>query len=496
MLNIIIADDEKLIRESLCHFLDWESMGIRIVSCCANGIDALNAVLDEAPDILLTDIKMPGLSGLELIEKIYHIDNDMEFIIISGHQEFEFAKKAMEFGVQRYLLKPIKESDLLEAISKAKESCLRKKELAKSKKEEQLLLQKLSALSKRRFVQRLFANEAVSFGEITEYTHIASIYRIVTFSFLERRFLRAFAADLYRQMNRLGVGPVVDLMYVKNSAVLMLGEGGEAATQLVQWAKSFTMDNDNPGIECKISEYPAMPECFDRLKRSLLRYSAILAVSEIGEVWEVYNSALNFHKTQALQKQLKTCTKKEAAALLNQFFESIEDLNLMRAYAANLMHQIAYSGAEGATDLPAGFFDQIYHEDNRVALISRITEDTLSFIFDSAELSEKSAANEIIKYINENLADSNLSLKRIANELVYMNVDYLGKLFFQKTGMKFSRYLNMVRMEKAKELLKQGLPINSVAEAVGCGHNPRYFSQLFKKYAGVTPSFYAENGSE
>jgi len=90
------------------------------------------------------------------------------------------------------------------------------------------------------------------------------------------------------------------------------------------------------------------------------------------------------------------------------------------------------------------------------------------------------------------LNDSRLSLKWLAENYLYMNVDYLSRQFINKTGEKFSSYLNRTRMEKAKKSLLQydGNKIYMVAEKVGCGHNPRYFSQIFKKYTGMTPSQY------
>jgi len=244
MLKLLIADDEKIIRESLAECIDWASLGIKNYACCADGIEALEACLDEIPDIVLTDIKMPGLSGIELIEHIQMLSKHVEIIILSGFKEFEFAQKAMSLGVRRYLLKPVDENQLMTAIIDAK----------------QILSQR---------------------------------------------------------------------------------------TQ------------------------PTKPQ-----------------------------------KTVMLK-----------------------DNELIRS---------------------------------------------------------------VMEYIEANISNSELSLKQIASEHVYLNADYLSRLFMQTTGEKFSQYLNRTRVEEAKRLLSQGNKINLVAEQVGCGHNPRYFSQVFRKYAGVTPSAYAQ----
>lgn len=109
MLKMIIVDDEKIIRETIHSLIDWNSLGIDVAAVCKDGIEAFDCILDEYPDIVMTDIKMPGLSGLDLIEKVRAAQLNTEFIILSGYGEFEFARTAMRYGVKHYLLKPSNE---------------------------------------------------------------------------------------------------------------------------------------------------------------------------------------------------------------------------------------------------------------------------------------------------------------------------------------------------------------------------------------------------
>lgn len=94
MLKMIIVDDEKIIRETIHSLIDWNSLGIDVAAVCKDGIEAFDCILDEYPDIVMTDIKMPGLSGLDLIEKVRAAQLNTEFIILSGYGEFEFARTA------------------------------------------------------------------------------------------------------------------------------------------------------------------------------------------------------------------------------------------------------------------------------------------------------------------------------------------------------------------------------------------------------------------
>ena len=104
MLKIVVADDEAFVLQSICTSINWKEIGLKLVGSCKDGMEAWHAILDENPDLVMTDIRMPGLSGLELIEKTKEISPQTVFIILSGYQEFEYARTAMQYGVRHYLI--------------------------------------------------------------------------------------------------------------------------------------------------------------------------------------------------------------------------------------------------------------------------------------------------------------------------------------------------------------------------------------------------------
>lgn len=120
MLKLLIVDDERIIRETMATIIDWNTLDIQLIGTAKDGIEAYNIILDEYPDIVLTDIKMPALSGIELIAKIHEINPQTQFIILSGYGEFEYAKKAMQYGVKHYLLKPCNEMQIVDSIKNIK----------------------------------------------------------------------------------------------------------------------------------------------------------------------------------------------------------------------------------------------------------------------------------------------------------------------------------------------------------------------------------------
>jgi len=140
MLKLLIADDERIIRETISSLIDWGNMGIQLIGLAQNGIDSYNIIIDESPDIVLTDIKMPGLTGIELIQKIYEINQKTKFIILSGYSDFEYAKSAMKYGVRHYLLKPCNENQIIDSINDIIEQLSREKAFSIMEEEKQLLL--------------------------------------------------------------------------------------------------------------------------------------------------------------------------------------------------------------------------------------------------------------------------------------------------------------------------------------------------------------------
>ena len=128
MLKVLIADDERLICRLVQILADWEALGMEVAGTAENGLEAQEKIRQLEPDILITDIRMPGLGGLELIEQAKALRPELEVIIISGYAHFEYAQSAIKFGVGNYLLKPIKKEELMGTLRTLGERCLARKE--------------------------------------------------------------------------------------------------------------------------------------------------------------------------------------------------------------------------------------------------------------------------------------------------------------------------------------------------------------------------------
>ncbi len=128
MLKILVADDEEKVCQLIIRLVDWEALEMEVVGTASNGFEALEKIRDVSPDVVITDIRMPGLDGMELIRQARLLNGELAFVIISGYRHFEYARTAIKYGVSDYLLKPIKKEELTATLSRIKELYLERTE--------------------------------------------------------------------------------------------------------------------------------------------------------------------------------------------------------------------------------------------------------------------------------------------------------------------------------------------------------------------------------
>lgn len=499
MLSMLIADDEKVIRESLADCFDWGRMGIQITACCSNGIEALETIIDSSPAIVMTDIKMPGLSGLELIRRIQEIDSDTEFIILSGYREFEFAKQALQYGVRRYLLKPLSETQLFEAVQDAKENYEQKRDTAQA-----LLRQRQLQEEVRMHQRRLLMYEMFSGHSEEQLPHQFSgaapsaggTYTAAYYSFVQKSHLQAFCKQVYHIFETHDITPLTDLMYVKNSVAVLLEGSSPQRMQALEQALETAGNDDGIAVAHQQASFSSLEDAVLSVRRKLIRYPKIWTIGNDLTVLELYNEATASRKINSLLQQLTSDEmipeNGKAATLTASYFSPIDDTGLLRSSGAHLLSHLAYAGPEKCETKSylSETLDMLYRAED-ASEIRKLIQDAVLFLLSARQSADDSLIHQVKVYVEEHLSDANLSLKRIATQHIHMNVDYLSRLFVKQTGEKFSHYLNRRRVEIAQKYMRlDASRIHEIAEQVGCGHNPRYFSQVFKKYTGMTPTAY------
>ncbi len=401
MLRMIIVDDEKIIRETINNLIDWYSLGIEVIGLCKNGIEAYDMILDEYPDIVMTDINMPGLSGLALIRRIHQTSQDTQFVILSGYGDFEYTKEAMRLGIQHYLLKPCNEQEIIDVMQNVKCQCLQNRMRADSREQNVIMLKQLQ--------------ESV-------------FYNISLECFTERPDFESIAKKYERFISFTNVG--YELCRIKNAD------------------------------EAVRSACIAAFEANHKLRASAIPYYCMQADSQLLIFFESYDYDY-------------LCLDESVSAVCHKCTDYMRVpftcLNELLPQLHNIVHthnRIELGGQRRQPDFSRGAPLDIPSEND-------------------------DPIDRGISIVRQNIQDENLSLKLIAETQLYMNVDYVSRKFLKKTGQKFSAFLANARVERAKQLFAAGSTcVNSVAEEVGCGNNPQYFSQLFKRVTGITPTEY------
>lgn len=500
MLRMIIADDEPFVRETISRIIDWENYGIELIGSCRDGIETYNMILDEYPDLVLLDINMPGINGLDLIQQIRAIDDTVSFIIISGYDNFEYAKRAMQYGVQQYLLKPCNRRQIIEAIQSVKNSRQKQELLISLKTENLYLKRRFHDTMQNQFLLEVFSGSQDTASIIHSYEKLLApdggAFSLLYITYLEERYSRDLASRIWKFTQSMTSPLYFHMLYVSNTAVLVfrvtdIGELLLLKEQIV----SLSFDGQATSLECIMKHYPDFSSAMFHMVSNLSRYNRILQFSEDQPEREIYNLALSLQQIQIfLTDDLTGCpesTEEDRGQLLSQLFSGIHDLELAKILATRFLFQICSKRSpRHDPDFPA-MVDRIYN-----ALDVSSLKDLLYSQMESIGRQDEQAGqykdfiNQIIQYVHSHLSDSNLSLKWIADNVLFMNVTYLSKQFSRATGEKFSSYLNHLRMERARELLTNcpDMKMTDIAAEIGLGDNPQYFSQLFKKYEGMTPS--------
>lgn len=491
MLKLLIADDERAIRETLAHIVDWNSHGVEVIGLCKNGIEAYEMMLDETPDIVLTDLRMPGISGLELIERAWRAELSTQFIILSGFGEFEYARQAMKYGVQHYLLKPCNEAQIIECIQACKESACNRNLYRQMHND--------TFRSLRTMLNNvLFSviNDELAFdtdldqlaGTYEQYLDFYfTPYRLCAIERLDKTQLEAYLIRLRAIIDRLLPRTVLYGCYAGETLSLFFANPGPDYPAFESELGILGHDSALAGAAMRTSLYPGLKALLADLTRQLKSFSNIYYISE-GQPVYICNYA-------AVMKQLETAvsafSKSGDATRITELLRRIDSADFLRQISSSLLLRLAATVPDLSAYTVTEWLMAVQKEPDPATVKESLTE-KLGYLaaHRQTNASMSSVTRQVCDCIQQHLDDPDLTLKYIAENYLFMNVDYVSRKFCKETGEKFSRYLTRMRIRRAKELLAQGGThcIEETAVAVGFGNNPRYFSQMFKKLEGKTPT--------
>ncbi|GGO07911.1 response regulator [Saccharibacillus kuerlensis] len=514
MYKVLIVDDEPMIREGLRTIVDWGAEGFEIVDTASNGKEGLEKFGQIAPDLTIVDIRMPGMTGLDLIEKVRQDNSLAHFLILSGYAEFDYAKRAIVSGVSGYLLKPVDEEELLDELRRVREQLQREQEARSVRSEHD------AALPKAQLVEELLFEEVSADddhrGKLVEALALsAPAYRIVLLdayggSEMESRQHAVFRQRLKETFEEPGggilfsAGSHIGLLLVRQSHVecgdSLRSHLSDAAGELeFHAACGSVVDNlIDIGASFREAEYLLHSRFFFESGSVIDRsaYDTVFTVSEASEalaenedgpqLGDKLYYALDIRSREAVEKVLREL---EQAALSRRMDEAA----VRSEYSRTLSLAIGKlsSGESSAAELAQSYHSLLLSDINQAQnydVLKKQMHSRLGELIDQFGGANKDTVlKQMIDFIRRNYSE-NLKLEVLAEMFGY-NSGYLGKLFKNYTGEYFNAFVDKIRVEKAKELLTQGLKVHQVAARVGYS-NADYFHSKFRKYVGTSPSAY------
>ena len=510
MCRVLIVDDERIIREGIATVIPWEKYGYTLAGTAGNGEEAYELIKKEAIDIVISDIKMPGMDGLQLIAKVKEEQPEIEFIVLSGYSEFEFARTAMQYGVKYYLLKPCNEEEILAVLEELRNAIEQRRRNSAYLEKVKQDLERIKPQLKAQFLKEFVTNQFSFAQEWEYYRDLLGLKETGPVRLLlcrvEGRFEFEYLFALKQTAEEiLGEGLVFLSTTIGEELLLLIKDlAMEELLALVETVKETFCNNYGRDMTVAISEsgeWKTTPllyrEAREYLKhRFYLGEGSIITKKDIGlDQAEEANLIFDFEQFGYIVKSGNT---EEVEVRLAEFFRQLEaatrEISGAKIHCLELFSTIIrYSAGEKMNDYLKQLvafeefttLEQIHQFIQEIAL-----EITTANYADNAQRYSRQV-QKVVALVEENLANENLSLKWLAQEMLYMNVDYLGKLFKKEMNERFSDYLIRLRIEKAKEMLeKSDSKVFEIAKAVGFGDNAQYFSQVFKKHTGYTPSDY------
>ena len=505
MYKLFIADDEAIIREGLRCLLDWETLGFTIAGEAANGDAALQFLLSETPDLVLLDIRMPGMSGLDVVRIAREHGYDGKVVILSGYSDFNYARTAIRYGVLSYLTKPIDEDELLEIVSQ-----IRNQLDSDASARFFCVGRKLDSI-----IQDLRCRHCRLRPPGSCELHLnADIYQVIIYEKYSHRTEDAAYrfSDLLRVTNQdhNSFDHITD-----DTREIILLKGSFATEKFSSFLERFQRQCQPQKDSPLDSLFLAYGRPVSHLEEIALSYTDASRLIDQRFFCEEDQHTLGYENLPTLGSGLPLITgafldeyagrlfdglssfsRSRTAEILGELqtklYQSSDSIDTIKLFFADLYLQIKERIGRSYTsvDIPFpgnGEIIRIISEKYYLYEIIRFLTEQFELILSSiGRTSKEGVIDDILYYIEHNYA-RNLTLEAIAPLFGY-NSSYLGKIFSKKVGENFNSYLDHVRIEHSKELLLgNDMKVYEIAEKVGY-RNVDYFHIKFKRQVGMTPA--------
>ena len=476
MNKVLIVDDEPTIREGLPYIIDWQDYGFEIVGAAQNGKEGMKLIQKYQPDLVITDIRMPEMDGLEMIQAAKQRGDTFYSIILSGYSDFTYAQKAIRLGTVSYLLKPIDEDELtdilqgIRRIEKTKKPKLDPSEMLKRnifEGDQTSLSQEYSLASLIRFstqpAAEIFQTWMEGHESILCYLLTYDDYTYVLVLILDSFNLGIVEEELLRLAQK-------EEEVILQSSWMHKGNSLKQLYSEIRSLKDITFSYSKLGVIT--NERIASIQLQSIFTENITEY-LLIDILNNGNLSDSLNKYKeNFFNKSMQENEIKWVVINDFHEVVDNVIENIHPLKRER-FQEMIQHvQECIAGSKTLEELMEVI-------KNRYHLLQQVVNESLNRI---------NTIQEIEQYTKKHYTED-LNLKIISEHFNYNNA-YIGKKFKQETGKTYSQYLDEIRMGKAKQLLKDSnLMIYEIAQRTGYA-NLDYFYKKFKRFCGMSPNEY------
>ena len=528
MTKVFLVDDEIVIREGIRTSFPWEESGYVLVGEAPDGEIALPMIRDENPDILITDIRMPFMDGIRLCQEVERTMPWIGVIILSGYDDFNYARQAISLGVKEYLLKPITAAELREALDRVWHAVSEERRARDSVESMRRRLASGNRFVREKLLSALFADAQDNAGTQRTVEQmralginlVAKCYVVMDIAFSGPNGDCEPGRDALNGLAEAS-GGIVQVCATKNgSRALVLGDSeDDCEERAYTFANSAVYELERTGAQgvlvC-IGETARRFEDIGQSMRSARHARHVLAargsqgapmrivgVRELGDT----PARISQLDIRPLHERLQYASREALPQVLAEYAASLGATDIHEAVASDYLHVEALITAgrivREAGGEPDAVLDLEGYERAMVPGRGDVDISAARALLDAAlayrDLHSPSAANSSVAqaryYLSLHFSDPNLMLKDVARE-VCMSQSRFSTVFSQETGVTFTEYLTALRLGKARELLRAtNMRSSQIAFAVGY-NDPHYFSYQFRRNVGVTPSEYRRQQNE
>lgn len=522
MYKLLLVDDEMLIRKSLTESIDWNALGVS-VSTADNGQIAFDKIHEDPPDILITDIRMPLMDGLDLIQAIQLENFRAKSVIISGYSNFAYAQRALSLGAIGYILKPIANRDVIDMVQKAIGMIDAEKDRSNHLMRLEQQLHENIPVMKNLLVQSMLTGNHYDNAAFAKRLRLLNLELPVEkwtalIVIRYRSFDTAFTQDKLTEIRKLTfhewlqeIPDSILFLYDEEQTFLFHFSPLENTEASYEKCRSSSLilrqiieqkAREDYGVDVVVG----LSEPFADISRFRTAYKQAIqppAPEECCKNGTENKSAASFIlKKRCLIDLIESCSEEKIHSGIIELFATLPEHvtanpDAVKAFAVELLMAIKQSVVEKFAsgdlfDSLSDFYNDIYLYSSQEEIIERLNTE-ISEITAGLSKRESGRLTKLMQqakdYIDNNYV-LDLSLDRMG-QYIGFTPGYFSELFKQYTGENFSVYLTRCRIDNAKKLLRENTRVYEAAEQSGF-HDSKYFNRIFKKLCGVTPSQYRE----